>query len=105
MDDFGATRITAERDGRGSLVNPLDLPREHQSQFQPGSESLYNVAAIVAGRYGSVRVARPRHQEPLVEWGFPVEIHLFPTDPEADREPSTPTHSAGGEYPACVVVE
>ena len=81
-----------------------------------GSESLYNVASVVAGEYDLVELADPRHKSPFVEthnpvdvdvdtdcWDWtpfdrhrrqmPAEVNQFPVDPEsrpdAERRPWT----------------
>lgn len=90
MDTFGAQRIRSENAGRGSLFGPADWLAEHDGQFLAGSESLANVAAIVAGDYDAVLLAEPRTQEPLVEWDWPPHVHPWPHDPEATRPVPAP---------------
>lgn len=94
MDVFGAQRIRSENAGRGSPLDPTDWMAEHDGQFLAGSESLYNVAAIVAGDYDAVALAGPRTQQPLIEWGWPPDVNPWPYDPEATRPVTTPSHAA-----------
>lgn len=74
---FGATRFRAEDPRRDPWM--MDL-RDHLRYFDPGGESLANVARIVVGDYADVTRAAYRHEMPL----FPDGIML---DPEAYREP------------------
>ena len=48
MEEFGANRMQAESVDR-TRYNPIDLTNEHGSYDDPNSESLYNIAAVVAG--------------------------------------------------------
>lgn len=107
MDTFAANRIDAENFDRGS---PLKVTTEHGSYYEQDSESLYNVGAIVAGEYELVEHADHRDQEapvefdspidvsrgrwslPLIEFDSPVGVNLWPTEPEAQREPEQMTH-------------
>jgi len=68
--DFGAQRFQAERVERHS-GSPLD---NHGGYDDPNSEGLYNIGAIVTGRYGDVHHAEHRHG-----YGDP--------DPETFRQP------------------
>jgi hypothetical protein len=92
MDTFGAVRVAAENFGRGTPWNPFNLVGEHQGQFADGSESLYNVAAIVVGAYSEVLIVEPRQQRPFIEAGWPPELHLWPDDPETRRAPTVVRH-------------
>ncbi len=72
---WGATRLRAESVTRG------DVPwADHTSYFDHDTESLSNIAHVVAGEYDDVSTAPPV-RDPW--WGPPV-------DPERDRRPSTP---------------
>ncbi|WP_232676441.1 alpha/beta hydrolase [Nocardioides sp. R-C-SC26] len=73
-DSFGAQRFRAEDAGRG------DRPslEQHSRYFDPGSESLHNLARIVVGDDGDVLRAEPKH-DPLFGG---------PHDPEWDRRPT-----------------
>ena len=75
---FGAVRFRAESVTRNPWL--LDLA-DHTKYFEPGSESLTNVASIVVGDRDAVRVADYRREA----WLLPDGIG---TDPEADRVPS-----------------
>ena len=108
-DAFGANRMQAEYPER-TTDGPLNVPGTidgHSHYYDPGSESLYNVAAVVGGEYDLVEAADPRHKDPFVEthnpvedvdigwdwppvdidWQSPAEVNPFPDDPEADRVP------------------
>jgi hypothetical protein len=77
-EDFGAVRFRAEDVTR----NPLRLDfGDHLKYFDPGTESLSNVARVVVGDYDAVRRADYRGEA----WLRPDGIN---DDPEADREPT-----------------
>ena len=109
-DAFGANRMQAEYPER-TTDGPLNFPGTidgHSHYYDAGSESLYNVASVVAGEYDLVEPADPRHKSPFVEthnpvedvdigwhwppididWQMPAEVNQFPVDPEAHRVPS-----------------
>lgn len=73
VDDFGAVRFRAERADRAAWRG---LGEAHSGYFTPGSESMGNIGAVVAGAYDRVEVAAPAH-DPW--WGWP-------RDPEWSRE-------------------
>ena len=112
-DAYGANRMWAEYPDRNS-DGPLNFPGDidgHSHYYDDGSESLYNVAAVVAGEYDLVQLADPRHKDPFIEthmpidvdfdtdfWDWtpfvedvdvqaPAEVNQFPVDPESDRTP------------------
>ncbi|MFY0406669.1 alpha/beta hydrolase [Solicola sp. PLA-1-18] len=72
-DDFGAVRFQAEAPDRASWVGFGD----HSKYFDPGSESLYNIAQVVNGDHGDVTTAEHRYDP----WYDEMQ------DPERDREP------------------
>ncbi|MFD7075224.1 alpha/beta hydrolase [Nocardioides sp. NPDC059952] len=75
-DDFGAIRFQAESTTRGET----GIIGDHTKYFDQGTESLSNIAHIVNGQYGEVARADHVHDP----WW------RTPTDPEADRTPTTP---------------
>lgn len=113
MEEFGANRMQAESVGR-TRNNPFDVTNEHGSYYDPNSESLYNISAVVAGEPDLVVPADPRHQEPFVEthspvevrrgrfglpvieFHSPVEVNPWPDDPEWGRDPTQRTHNPEG---------
>lgn len=118
-DEFGAVRLRGEYYERNQDVEveingvPIELPGDvegHAHYTDEGSESLFNVAAVVGGEPDLVMEADPRHKEPAFETHSPVdasldddlwdwtpgidfdwsdedvvEANLFPVDPEGDR--------------------
>lgn len=110
MDTFDAQRMQGEN--LGSEPGIIDLGNEHGSYYDPRSESLYNISAVVAGEYGLVEHADPRDQEgpfggfqspvtgrrgpfgiPIIEFQSPVDVNLMPLDPEESRRPRELTHA------------
>jgi len=73
-DDFGANRFPAESVHRGNGWNIAD----HTRYYDDHTESLYNIANIVVGDYGDVRLAEHRYDP----WYDGVR------DPERDRVPT-----------------
>jgi hypothetical protein len=55
----------------------------HSQYFSPCSESVGNVGAIVAGSFGAVSRAEPRHKDEIWDWWDPLG-DLLPVDPEVD---------------------
>ena len=94
-DDFHAQRFEAEDVDRisgthldtghpeRSVVDGWNLI-DHVRYYDPGTESLYNVGAIVTGHYEDVVHADPRNDP----WWSP------PHDPERDRTPSGLSHGS-----------
>lgn len=119
-DEFGAIRLRGEYDERNLDAEveiggvPIQLPGDvdgHTHYYDDGSESLYNVAAVVGGEPDVVMEADPRHKDPAFETHSPVdasadgdwwdwtpfvdfdwsnesvvEANFFPVDPEGSRE-------------------
>lgn len=128
-DDFGAVRLAGEYEGRNPdasvpLPGPweIELPGDidgHTHYYDAGTESLYNVAAVVGGvgddPAQTVAASSQRHKDPAFETHSPinvdwdtdwwdwtpfvddvdwsneplVEANLFAVDPEEDRTPQT----------------
>lgn len=77
-DDFGATRFRAETVGRpGAVLSPGGFA-EHGRYFEPGTESLFDIAQIVDAHYDAVLPADPVTDP----WWGP------PQDPEWGRAPA-----------------
>lgn len=119
---FGAQRMQAQSVDQGT---PLNVPAEHGRYTDPNSESLYNIAAVVAGEGDEVLPADGRHQEPLFEthdsgisiglescgiirlpcldidtdFDAPIEVNAWPTEPESEREATRSTHNPDGLPP------
>lgn len=68
-DDFGAVRFQAERPGSGWNID------EHTSYLGRGTESLYNIAAIVGGDPDEVMVADHR-DDPLADVDIGVDVDV-----------------------------
>lgn len=66
---FGATRFAAEREGESFISS------EHSSYFNDGSESLYNMAAIVGGEPDQIITAEHRY-DPLLDASVGVEANV-----------------------------
>ena len=75
-DDFGGTRFQAESTTRGDGLNPFD---DHNEYFDHGSESLANIAHVIAGDYDQVTEA-----DPVTDSWW-----RGPDDPEAGRQPTS----------------
>ena len=81
-DDFGARRFQAEWSGRDD-----DFPwplAGHGHYFDPCGEAAGNLGAIVAGDYGAVELAEPRHKDESWDLWDPLG-DLLPADPEANE--------------------
>ena len=107
---------TACRPGASTApgTTPSTLTNEHGSYDDPNSESLDNIAAVVAGEPDLAVAAEPRQHEPFVEthspieirggrfglpvieFHSPVEVNPFPDDPEWGRDPTRRTHNPEG---------
>lgn len=75
-DSFGARRVQAESVDRADDLDPL---AGHTGYFDHDSESLANIAHVVAGAYADVTPAEHRHDP----W------YTVPVDPEEARLPAT----------------
>ncbi len=75
---FGAVRFRAEDRRRSRWRMDVD---DHLRYFDPGGESLANIARIVVGDYDDVTRAAYRGEAPLIPDGIGL-------DPEAYREPA-----------------
>jgi len=80
-DGFGGTRFRAETPDRPGAVLSGGGFAEHSRYFEPGTESLLDLAEIVDGQYDAVLPADPV-TDPW--WGPPA-------DPEWDRPPTSPS--------------
>lgn len=80
-DTFDAQRFDAELTDRHSDSIEA-LFTDHTAYFRPGTESLYNLAAIVTGNEQEVLLAEHRTDP----W------YAGPQDPERDRTPTERTH-------------
>lgn len=74
---FGAVRFEAEDPTRNSWRLDVD---DHSKYFNPGTESLANIAHVVTGDYEGVVTAPYRREVPLLPDGIA-------SDPETDRAP------------------
>lgn len=91
---FGGQRMRAESLDRSSpLWPPSNLLAEHGRYFDSGSEALFNTAAVVAGDTAAVMRAAPREQEPTFEFDAGLDINVWPTEPEAQRAPTSMSHA------------
>lgn len=119
-DRFGAQRFTAEnidRDGgnfdvgwddvfagrwreavNATTINNVSI-EDHGHYYDPGTESLYNVGAIVTGHLSAVAHAEPRHDPGIaIDWDWlHTDVSAGVVDPELDREPTV--HLADGTRP------
>lgn len=113
-EPFEAHRFPAESTSRDDQLNIDD----HRKYYDPNSESLFNVTAIVVGDYDSVGTADYREHNPDVDWRVetgwfkvpfvdlqvPVvnvdwqqPVDVLPDDPEGDRTPERATHEPDGK--------